>query len=169
MFLHNVFLYSKKGRLLIMTSLILKNGIPARTRRNWSTISDFDNLMERIFDMYQPYANSDYPSQMPIELSEKDNEFEFKAMLPGLKKEDVNIEVTEDGITVSGEYKSEEKDEKDDLMHASEFFTGKFSRTITLPQKIDHQKAKADYKDGILTISLPKAEKEINKVVKLSL
>ncbi|MBP7211203.1 Hsp20/alpha crystallin family protein [bacterium] len=152
-----------------MASVILKNGVPMKSRKSWSAFNDFDNLMEKIFDTYQPYANSDYNDmQIPIELTENKDEYVYKAMLPGLKKEDINIEVSEDSISISGEYKSEDKSD-DDYMHISEFSSGKFSRSISLPQKIEHQKAKAEYKDGILTIKLPKSEKEVNKVVKLSL
>jgi HSP20 family protein len=151
-----------------MASVILKNSLPVRNGRSWSVLSDFDNIVDRIFDSYQPYQNESFNSQMPIELTENGDNFELKAMLPGLKKEDVNIEVSEDSVAISGEYKKDEKKD-DNFIHASEFFTGKFSRSITLPQKIDHQKAKADYKDGILSIILPKSQKEINKVVKLSL
>lgn len=151
-----------------MTSLIVRNGRPLRSARTWSSFNEFENLVDRIFNNY--YSSSDEQSlmQMPIELTERDNNLIFKAMIPGLKKENINIEVSENEVAISGEYQSQYEENKD-LIYRSEFFEGKFERRINLPQTIDHQKTKADYKDGILTITMPKSEKELNKVVKISL
>jgi len=151
-----------------MTNLIVRSGRPLRTGRTWSTLSEFENLVDRIFNNYYPGSEEQPLVQMPVELTERDNNLIFRAMLPGLKKENINIEISEGEVAISGEYKSQFEENKD-LIHRSEFFEGKFERRIALPQKIDHQKAKADYKEGILTITMPKSEKELNKVVKLSL
>ncbi len=151
-----------------MTNLVIRNGKPLNRSRSWGAFDEFENLVDRIFNNYYGYSDSETSMQMPIELMEKDNNFILKAVLPGLKKEDINIEVSEEQVNISGDYKSREEENSDNV-YRSEFFAGKFERAISLPQKIDHQKAKADYKDGILKLTLPKSEKEINKTIKLSL
>lgn len=150
-----------------MTSLILRNQNNLRNG-NWTALDEFENLFDRFFSSYQQYPGGASTINMPIDLIERDNTLIMKVSIPGMKKEDINIEVTEDQVNISGESRCHYEDDKD-LIHRCEFCTGKFSRTISLPQKIDHQKAKADYKDGILTLTMPKSEKEINKVVKVNL
>lgn len=151
-----------------MASLIVRNKTPLLSGRGWSSFDEFEKLVERIFNNYHLYNDNDSSAGMPIELSEKDNNLVLKAILPGLKKENINIEVSEDKVSISGEYKSEHQENKNSVFR-SEFYEGKFERILSLPQKIDHQNAKADYSDGILTLTLPKSEKEVNKIVKLSL
>lgn len=152
-----------------MANLILRNRTPLRNGRNFSAFDEFESLVDRIFNGYgQAYNEGASSMQMPIELSEKDNNLMLKAVLPGLKKENINIEVSEEQVSISGEYKSE-CEESNENVYRSEFYAGRFERIIPLPQAINHQKAKADYKDGILTLTMPKSEKEANKVVKLNL
>jgi len=69
-----------------------------------------------------------------------------------------------DRVSISGEYRQEKKDKT-----RSEFYYGKFERTIGLPIAIQNDKVKADYTDGILTLTLPKVEEAVNKVVKVNL
>lgn len=150
-----------------MKSLILRNA-NVLNNRNWNPIDDFENLVNRFFSSYQPYSGEEGIMQMPIELIERDDNFILKVMTPGMKKEDINIEVSEENVSISGTCKVEYEENKD-LIHRSEFCKGNFTRCVSLPQKIDYSKSKADYKDGVLTLTLPKSEKETNKVVKLSL
>lgn len=150
-----------------MKSLILKNS-NALNNHHWSAIDDFENLVSRFFSSYQPYSGEEGMIQMPIELIERDNNYILKIMTPGMKKEDLNIEVSEQHVNVSGTCKVEYEENKD-LIHRSEFCKGNFTRCVSLPQKIDYSKSKADYKDGVLTLTLPKSDKETGKVVKLSL
>ncbi len=150
-----------------MTSLILRN--PRRNGRGLSAFDEFENLVERIFNSYgQSYGEGQASMQMPVELCEKDNNLVLRAVLPGLKKENINIEVAEDNVSISGEYRSQQE-ENNETIYRSEFFEGRFERRIPLPQAINHKKAQAEYKDGILTLTLPKAENEADKVVKLNL
>lgn len=151
-----------------MNSLVLRTPISIRKSKNWTTMDEFENLVERFFSSYQPYQGEEGFLQMPVELVERDNNLILNVMIPGMKKEDINIEVSEKQVSISGVCKVEYEENKD-LIHRSEFCRGNFSRVIALPQIINHQKAKADYKDGILTLTLPISEKETNKVVKLTL
>ena len=95
---------------------------------------------------------------------DKDNLF-VKVELPGMKREDIDVSLHEGSLSVSGERKSEQKHEDADTYRAERFF-GRFQRTVTLPTPVAADKVKAEYKDGILTVTLPKTEeakpKQIN-------
>lgn len=150
-----------------MTKLIVRNQ-NLLNPRNFSPINDVENILDRFFNSYQRYAGEEGMVNMPVELIEREDSLIMKVMVPGMKKEDIEIELSEDQVNIMGECKADYDEEKD-LIHRSEFCIGRFSRTLTLPQKINHNKAKADYKDGILTITMPKSEKELNKKIKINL
>lgn len=90
-----------------------------------------------------------------------------KAELPGMKKEDIDISLTEDTITISGEKRKEEKVEKKDY-YSLERSYGSFKRSFSLPAEVETEKASAKFKDGVLEIRIPKTEeakKKENKVI----
>jgi HSP20 family protein len=92
-----------------------------------------------------------------VDVLEKQNQFEVHLALPGLKKEEINIAVEKNTMTISGERKLKNED-KDDKFHMVENFYGKFSRSFTLPENIDITKIEGTFEDGMLRIVLPKAE-----------
>ena len=102
------------------------------------------------------------------ELTETDDAVHLKLEIPGMEAKDLDIQVMADRVAIAGERKSETKTEEDGKTR-SEFRYGKFSRVIPLPVKIQNTNVTADYKDGILNLTLPKAEEEKNKVVKVNL
>jgi HSP20 family protein len=87
---------------------------------------------------------------------DKDNLF-VKMELPGMKREDIDVSLHEGSLSISGERKSEQKHETADVYRAERFF-GRFQRTVALPTPVAADKVKAQYKDGILTVTLPKTE-----------
>jgi len=87
---------------------------------------------------------------------DKDNVF-VKAELPGMKKEDIQVSLHDGALSISGERKDEAKHEAADTYRV-ERFVGRFHRTITLPSRVKTDQITAQYKDGILTVGLPKAE-----------
>ena len=87
---------------------------------------------------------------------DKDNLF-VKMDLPGMKREEIDVSLHEGSLSISGERKSEQKHEDAEVYRAERFF-GRFQRTVTLPTPVAPEKVKAEYKDGILTITLPKTE-----------
>lgn len=99
-----------------------------------------------------------------VDVLEKAESFEVHAALPGLKKEDINIEVDGDKLTISGERKMRETANNEKL-HMVENYYGKFSRTFTLPENINKQAIEAEFTDGMLTVQLPKAPVKDNKNV----
>jgi len=87
---------------------------------------------------------------------DKDN-FVVKAELPGMKREDINVSLHDGDLIISGERKSEAKGEGAETYRAERFF-GKFQRAVSLPPTVANDKVKAEYKDGVLTVTLPKSE-----------
>jgi HSP20 family protein len=87
---------------------------------------------------------------------EKDN-FVVKAELPGMKKEDINVSLHDGTLIISGERKGETKGEEAEVYRSERYF-GKFQRAVALPATVATDKVNAEYKDGILTITLPKSE-----------
>jgi HSP20 family protein len=90
----------------------------------------------------------------PIEVSEKDGNLEITAELPGMKKENVKVECTEEGVIIEGE-RRQEHEETHSGFHRSERSYGRFYRMIPLPQGAETDKAKAEFKDGLLQVRVP--------------
>ncbi len=101
-------------------------------------------------------------------MHETDDAIYLKLELPGLEAKDLDIQVTQDAVHISGERKSETKTQ-DKGITKSEFYYGKFQRVIPLSARVENTNVTADYKDGILNLTLPKSEQEKNKVVKVNL
>lgn len=102
------------------------------------------------------------------EMTETPEAVQLKLEIPGMEARDLNVEVTADSLTINGERKSEIKTEEEGFTR-TEFRYGKFHRVIPLPVQVDNTNVAAEYKDGILNLTLPKAEEEKNKVVKVSI
>lgn len=94
---------------------------------------------------------------LPIDLLEKEEEFVVRAVVPGFGAEEIDISVKEDVLTLSAEVK-EENETKEETYHVREFQLKSFNCQVRLPSNVDTDKATADYKNGILTIHLPKLQ-----------
>ncbi len=94
-----------------------------------------------------------------LDVVENKDELKVSAELPGMSKDDVNVTFEDGVLELSGERKSEHEENKDNV-HFSERSYGTFHRRINLPQGVDPSKAKASYKDGVLTVTLPKVEEQ---------
>lgn len=129
---------------------------------NWSSsdrLSSLRDEVNRLFDFTWPSRDSGLFSGWSPALDvfdDKDN-FVVTVELPGLKKEEINLSIHDGVLTISGERKHE-RDEKDGSAFRSERYFGKFQRSVTLPAAVDASKVAATYKDGVLTVELPKAE-----------
>lgn len=140
----------------------------------WEPFREISNLqreMNRLFDTLGPSHDDRYNlgTFMPAaELNETDEAVDLKLELPGLSPEEIDIQVTADSVSISGERKSESKTE-DNGVTRSEFHYGSFRRVVPLNSRVDNTGVEAQYKDGILTLHMPKAPEERNKVVKVSL
>ncbi len=138
-----------------------------------SVNDEISSILNRNFDSLFPeyIYNEDICEgekiSMPVELHEHDNEYCIKAELPGVKKEDLDIDIDKNHITINAK-KEEEKTEKEAHYKKSEFRYGEFSRTVYFPQDIDIEKTNAKLEHGILRINAPKMEAEKDNIKKLS-
>lgn len=106
-----------------------------------------------------PITDSGRQGWIPsVDVRETNDEFVFTAELPGLDKNDVSITLEDNVLTLAGE-RSFEDEEKKDEFHRIERSYGRFTRSFTLPHEVDADNVAANYSDGILTVSIPKAEK----------
>jgi HSP20 family protein len=133
-------------------------------RRVASLRDDVDNLFNLAFGRLTGLTQeSDRGSQLlegwfpAVDVDEDKDTLQVRAELPGMKKEDIEISLHEGFLNLSGERKSEQKQEGAETYRSERWF-GRFHRTISLPCGVDADKIKATYNDGILTVSLPKAE-----------
>lgn len=125
--------------------------------------------MDRLFDdaFTCPLGPRDswHGSGVPvIDMYQTDNDVVVKATLPGMKADDVQINITGDVLSIKGEMK-EKNETKEKNYHIREQHWGAFERSVMLPTSIVSDKAKAEFEDGILTITLPKAEEVKPKIV----
>lgn len=130
----------------------------------WPTfgrLSDLRNEIDRLFDA--PLSDLGRMSSVfggwtpAIDVFEDKDRITVKAELAGMKKEDIEVTLHDGTLNIAGERKAEQKVEEAGLYRSERFF-GRFQRAINLPAPVDGTKVKADYKDGILTVTLPKTE-----------
>jgi HSP20 family protein len=134
----------------------------------WREMETLQRRMNRLFERLMPDGGRALSFGVPAaEMEETDDEIHLKLEVPGLEAKDLNIEVTADSVAISGERKSETKTEEKGVTR-SEFYYGKFERTIPLLSHIQTDKVQAEYKNGILNLTLPKTEAEKHKVVKVN-
>jgi len=130
----------------------------------WPGFGRLSNLRDEIERLFQaPLSELARTSQLlsgwtpSLDLHEDKDGFVAKIELPGMKKEDIDVTLHDGSLSISGERKIEEKFEGADVYRSERFF-GHFQRTITLPAAVAADKIQAQYKDGVLTVTLPKAE-----------
>jgi HSP20 family protein len=122
--------------------------------------------LERFFGT--PYeASTDLWGWGPaVDLYEDKDRFTVKCELPGIKKEDIDISVEGNTLCICGERNVEQEEKPGEAYHTERYY-GRFTRNITLPQAVNAGKVNATYKDGILTISLPKTEESKRKQIQI--
>jgi HSP20 family protein len=115
--------------------------------------------MDRLFDdaFTHPISVSGVSGMPTIDMYQTNDDVVVKASLPGLKAEDVDITVTGETLTLRGEFKQEDE-QKESSYHIRESRYGSFERSVLLPTDVKADKAKADFENGILTITIPIAE-----------
>jgi HSP20 family protein len=123
----------------------------------WESFEALRRRMDRLFDDFTRRDEEVGSSWLPsVDLSENSDSFLIKADVPGMDKKDIKITMQDNVLNISGE-KKQEKEEKDRNYHLIERSYGQFSRSFTLPTKVDSDKIKAEFKNGVLEIVIPKA------------
>jgi HSP20 family protein len=102
-----------------------------------------------------------------VDVSETDGEYQIKAEIPDVKKEDVKVTLEDGVLTIQGQRK-QEKEDKGTKYHRVERAYGSFVRSFTLPDLVDEQKVNAEFKDGVLNLQLPKSEKAKPKAIEVT-
>jgi len=136
----------------------------------WPTMGRLSDLREEIDRFFEaPLSRtSELLGWTPaFDVYEEKDNFIVKAELPGMKKEDITVSLHDGDLIISGERKSETKSEGTEVYRAERFF-GKFQRSVTLPTTVAAGQVRADYKDGILTVTLPKSEEAKPKQIEVN-
>jgi len=122
----------------------------------------FDDALTRPFSLMREGGSNWSP--LAIDMYQTDNDVVVKAALPGIKADEVQIDVTNDILTIKGEVKHEEE-KKDKSWHIREHRWGAFERSVMLPTGVNADRAQADFENGILTVRLPKSEQSKPKTI----
>ena len=142
----------------------------------WRPFRDLVSIqdeMNRLFDDFfgRPLARTEWTEGVwspTVDVSEDKDNMIIKAEMPGMKKEDVKISIQDNVLTLKGE-KKQEKEEKDKNYHRVERSYGSFCRSFQLPTSVKTDKIKANYRDGVLNITLPKTEEVKPKQIPISI
>lgn len=122
----------------------------------------FDDLLDFPKDWDLPIRTEmGFPA---VDISETPQQYDIRAEIPGMKKEDVKVSVNKNVLTISGE-KKEEKKTEDKKYHRMESYYGSFQRSFVLPDGIKGDKVTADFKDGVLAVVVPKSEETKEKTI----
>jgi HSP20 family protein len=138
----------------------------------WDPFRALQQRMNRFFDEGSPFAFPEETLSLKTwvpscDIYETENEIVVKAELPGAKKEDVKVNIENNVLTLNGERRFEEETKKENYVRVEREY-GQFLRSFTLPMTIDATKVMADFKDGLLTITLPKLEEAKPKQIEIT-
>jgi HSP20 family protein len=126
----------------------------------------FDNFLDFPKDWEFPMKGGElFPN---VDISETPQEYNIRAEIPGMKKEDTKISINKNVLTISGEKKTETKTEEKKY-HRVESYYGSFQRSFVLPDAINGEKVTAAFKDGVLTVTIPKSEQAKEKTVDIKI
>ena len=137
----------------------------------WSEMDSVQRQINRMFNDVMPGVSlraDNYSHYPAAELTETEEDLLLRLEVPGIKPDELEIEAMAKSISIKGERKSLVNSD-DSNKTRTEFRYGSFQRVIPLPVRIQNTEVKAEYKDGILHLTLPKADEEKNKVVKVNL
>ncbi len=144
----------------------------------WDPFRDLEDVSDRLNWMFRrpalPRTNGANKETMivadwvpSVDVSETEGEYQIKAEIPDVKKEDVKVTVEDGVLTIQGERK-QEKEEKGRKYHRVERSYGSFIRSFTLPDLVDEEKVRAEFKDGVLNLQLPKSVKTKPKAIEVT-
>jgi HSP20 family protein len=145
--------------------------------RSSSWMSPFERMEDMMEDFFKRPFGRSFWSGMPrisegvepspsVDIFEKGDDVIVKSDMPGMTKEDIEVNLTDDSITLSGERKKEEKVEEKNFYRLERSY-GSFRRTFALPSEVRSDKAKASFKDGVLEVRIPKSESAKQKEKKI--
>ena len=131
----------------------------------WRELERIRREMDNLFDTNTRTVSRGYP---PINVYDTGNDVKLHAELPGMTKDDINVSFTDGNLTLSGKRKPLVEDGKYTIIR-SERSTGEFEKTVNIPYPVVQDKISADFKNGVLTITLPKAEEAKPKKIEVNI
>jgi len=138
----------------------------------WQPFQELETLRNQMDQMFDQLANvdRDYSTNWKpaVELQDTEDSLILRAEVPGIEGKDLDIRVTREAVAISGEHRYEKKTDERGYFR-SEFRYGKFQRVIPLPVPIQNEQVQAEFKNGILTLTLPKVTEARRTVVKVNL
>jgi len=138
----------------------------------WQPFQEIESLRRQMDQVFEQLAGSDRPTsptwKPAVELQEREDSLVLRAEIPGIEAKDLDVRVTREAVAITGEHRYERKAEEAGFFQ-SEFRYGKFQRVISLPVAIENDRVNAEFKNGILTLTLPKVTEARRTVVKLNL
>ncbi|MCG7600874.1 Hsp20/alpha crystallin family protein [Halomonas sp. McH1-25] len=146
---------------------------PAPAHHSLSPLEEFDRMIEGFFERswMKPFFRDDLMKERlgffgqhnpKIDIVDRDKEIIVRAEMPGVDRKEIDVEITDHSLTIKGHRAGEAKEEKEKYYH-SEMWQGSFARTVALPVDVDSHHAEATFKDGILTITLPKTKHDARR------
>ena len=147
---------------------------PFGSIERWEPLGEFNMLRKEMNNLLEQFTSS-----LPIddrelafipsaEIDETESEIHLKLEVPGMQADDLDVEVMDDAVLIKGERKSESKTEENGSFR-SEFHYGKFERMIPMPSQIVKDQVVAEYKDGLLSLNIPKSEEKSEETVKVKI
>ena len=134
----------------------------------WDPFRDFNLLQDRVNRLFgNDEATATTTWSPSVDIFETEGEIVVKAELPGMNREDITLNLEKNLLTLKGERRFE-KETKDENYHRIERSYGGFSRAFSIPATVDEEKIRADYKDGVLKIVLPKKEQAKPKQIRIA-
>ncbi|HEV2319654.1 MAG TPA: Hsp20/alpha crystallin family protein [Verrucomicrobiae bacterium] len=137
----------------------------------WPSLSRLSDLREEIDRFFESplTRTSEFLGWTPaFDVYEEKDNYVVKAELPGMKKEEINVSIQGGELVISGERKNETKDGAGEIYRSERYF-GRFQRSVSLPATVSAKDVRAEYKDGILTVTLPKSEEAKPKQIEVNI
>ncbi|WP_158551453.1 Hsp20/alpha crystallin family protein [Rhodohalobacter sp. SW132] len=145
-----------------------------KKRNGPNTIDTLRREMDHFFDDLVPFSWSREQNEKALgtwapsaDITENEKRYEIMMDIPGMDKNDIKVNIQDDRVTITGERKTEEKEENDDFIRQERYY-GSFFRSFKLPEKVKDDDIKATFKDGVLKVVIPKAEVIKPKSIKVS-
>ena len=131
--------------------------------------NDFDDLFKGLFVRPMRLDVNGLPQvQMKVDVTRADDTYTVKAEMPGVGKDDIQVSIDGNQVSISGEVKKEKEEKKGEEVIRSERYFGKVSRSFTLPQEVDEARVTAKYADGVLNLALPVKPKSKGRKVQIN-
>ena len=131
--------------------------------------NDFDDLFKGLFVRPMRLDVNGVPQvQMKVDVTRKDDTYTVKAEMPGVGKDDIQVSIDGNQVSISGEVKKEKEEKKGEEVIRSERYYGQVSRSFTLPQEVDEAKVVAKYADGVLNLTLPVRAKSAGRKIAIN-